>query len=65
MGCKSESVAARNSDALDPKPMCLAGCKGFNVLDDKRGLADTQEESGRQSAPGVGSRAALAEGGAA
>ncbi len=65
MGSKSESVAASNSDALDPKPMRLAGCKGFNVLDDRRAGADVQEKIGGRATTGASSWAILAEGGAA
>ena len=30
-----KSVPARNSDALEPKPMRLVGTEGFDVLDDR------------------------------
>ncbi len=51
---KNKSAAARNSGALDPKPMRLVDTKGFDAHDDKRVGADAQEEIRVRPADGQG-----------
>ena len=39
----SKSAAGTSSSALETKPVCLAGTRGFDMSEDKRAVADAQE----------------------